>query len=95
MDNLIHILNNSTNFSYFVMDQFNDPLLIFSTKVILLLMFNVLLLYNWSYLGSYLIKKTINYNGTESIMSMFLYTLWFFTTLKYFSIISNFDLTSL
>jgi hypothetical protein len=87
----MQFLNNSTNFSYFVIDQFNDPLLIFSTKIILLIMFNIILLYNWSYLGSYLLKKTINNDDINSILCMFLYTLWFFTTLKYFSLVTNFE----
>ena len=92
MQSIENILTNSTFYYYSLFDQLNDPLIITSTKILFLVFFNFILLYNWSYLGSVLLKNTINYEGFNSIITMFLYTLWFFTTLKYVSLITNISL---
>ena len=89
MENFQNIINNTTNFSYLLFDQFNDPFIILSTKILFLVMFNFIFLYNWSYLGSKLLKNTMNYEGLNSVITMFLYTLWFYTTLKYFSLLTK------
>ena len=88
MENFQNIINNTTNFSYLLFDQFNDPYIILSTKILFLVMFNFIFLYNWSYLGSKLLKNTMNYEGLNSVIKYFIYFMVLYN-IKIFSLLTN------